>query len=75
MSNWHNDQVADIIQKISKDPVFAAVGDDLKEAMIAREVMRVLVQLDDLDVPVPTVKFSRLFQVICYKMLPNVWTE
>ena len=31
---WQQDRVKDIVKKLRKNPVYAAVGDELKQAMI-----------------------------------------
>jgi len=70
--NWEKAQVKIITKKLANDPVYRELGDGLKEAMIAREVMVVLRGVSDFgDVPLKAI--DGLFEAICRVMLPDVW--
>ena len=72
--DWQQERIKDIKKKLAKDPVYAAVGDTLKEAMISREVMYVVAAIDHED-SLRLIKITQLFQAACRELLPHVWSE
>lgn len=74
--DWAARMRKDIVFTMRKDslkaPVFRAVGDGLKEAMIAKEVLDLLrVQMHDM----PLARFEDLYLACCRELMPELWTE
>jgi hypothetical protein len=71
-NGWEEKMTAYLANRLRKSVVFDAVGDDLREAMIAREVMELLCGYAD-DFPSTRIEpFDRLFRMLCAELLPQV---
>lgn len=68
---WQQDRVKDIVKKLRKNPVYAAVGDELKQAMISQEVVNVMNAVCDVGAP-SAQKISDLYFAVCKTLL---WGE
>ena len=49
---WVKDRASVIVKRLRKSDVFRAVGDELKYAMIAAEVMSILSQMADFNITI-----------------------
>ena len=78
LTKWQADRIKDIKQTLTKDrchaPVYMAVGDSLKEAMIAREVMSIMMAVDH-EESLKLKTGTDLFTLACKSLLPHVWSE
>jgi hypothetical protein len=72
---WEQSRIRDIESKLTHDPVYNAVGDKLKEAMIAQEVVYVMNAVCDVDFenPMTAKRISDLYFATVQKMLPHVY--
>jgi len=71
--HWALRQAIAITNKLVRDPVFRALGNGLREAMIAKEVMALVVATSDVE-PCPTpARHAALYQVLLRHLLPEVW--
>jgi hypothetical protein len=70
-NSWEEAMTAYFAKKLLENAVFNAVGDDLKEAMIAREVMINLCRHADDHPSAPIEWWDRLFRMLRAELLPQ----
>ena len=70
---WQNLRAKEIKKRLSSNPVFAALGTSLKEAMISNEVMRVMCSVDMPGYEIQVSRFTALYRSICTALIPEAW--
>ena len=65
-------RVKDIAKKLRRSDVYKAVGPELKEAMIAREMIS-LQRAQNAEDVLTIDRFNALYEAVCQDLLPEIW--